>query len=81
MKVCVLQPSYAKSELLKEYATHDPPRDLSALIPEWSFTNLFLDKATVYAQLSHAKKEGYDIFVNLCEGHLDWDVPSNDVIH
>ena len=81
MNVCVLQPSYAKSELLKEYATHDPPRDLSPLIPEWSFTNLFLDKATVYAQLSHAKKEGYDIFVNLCEGHLDWDVPSIDVIH
>ena len=48
MNVCVLQPSYEKSELLKEYATHDPQRDLSGLIPEWTFTHVFLHKATVY---------------------------------
>lgn len=81
MKVCVLQPSYEKSELLKEYATHDPPRELSGLVPEWSFTHVFLHKATVYTQLKDLKHDGYDIFVNLCEGHLDWDVPSIDVIH
>jgi D-alanine-D-alanine ligase-like ATP-grasp enzyme len=81
MNVCVLQPSYEKSELLNEYATHDPPRDLTALVPEWSFTHVFLHKATVYAQLRDLKHEGFDIFVNLCEGHLDWDVPSIDVIH
>jgi D-alanine-D-alanine ligase-like ATP-grasp enzyme len=81
MNVCVLQPSYEKSELLKEYATHDPPRDLSALVPEWSFTHVLLNKATVYSQLKDLKREGFDIFVNLCEGHLDWDVPSIDVVH
>lgn len=81
MNVCVLQPSYEKSELLKEYATHDPPRNLSALVPEWSFTHVQLHKATVYRQLKDLKHDGYDIFVNLCEGHLDWDVPSIDVIH
>ena len=26
----------------------------------------------------HSKR--YDIFVNLCEGYLDWDIPSIDVI-
>ena len=61
--------------------THDPPRDLSGLIPEWSFTHVFLHKATVYHQLKDLKHDGFDIFVNLCEGHLDWDVPSIDVIH
>lgn len=81
MKVCVLQPSYEKSELLKDYATHDPPRDLSGLVPDWAFTHVFLHKATVYSQLRNLKHEGFDIFVNLCEGHLDWDVPSIDVIH
>jgi D-alanine-D-alanine ligase-like ATP-grasp enzyme len=81
MKVCVLQPSYEKSELLKEYATHDPPRDLSGLVPEWQFTHVLLNKATVYSQLRDLKREQFDIFVNLCEGHLDWDVPSIDVIH
>ena len=42
---------------------------------------MFLHKATVYHQLKDLKHDGFDIFVNLCEGHLDWDVPSIDVIH
>lgn len=81
MKVCVLQPSYAKSEMLRDYAEHDPPRDLSALVPEWRFEHVFLDKATVYRDLKRLKAREFDIFVNLCEGHLEWDVPSIDVIH
>jgi D-alanine-D-alanine ligase len=81
MRVCVLQPSYERSETLKDYATHDPPRDLSALAPDWSFTHVFLHKATVYAQLKDLKRRDFDIYVNLCEGHLVWDVPSIDVIH
>ncbi|MBX9618038.1 MAG: SET domain-containing protein-lysine N-methyltransferase [Hyphomicrobiales bacterium] len=81
MKICVLQPSYQRTELLADYARNDPPRDLSALVPEWQFTHVFLDKATVYRQLKALKRDSFDIFVNLCEGHLEWDVPSIDVIH
>lgn len=81
MKICVLQPSYQKSETLGAYATRDPQRDLSSLVPEWAFTHVFLDKATVYSQLKQLKRQNFDIFVNLCEGHLEWDVPSIDVIH
>ncbi len=81
MKVCVLQPSYERSEKLRDYAQHDPPRDLSALVPEWQFTHAFLHKATTYDQIKNLKKNNFDIFVNLCEGHLEWDVPSIDVIH
>ena len=25
--------------------------------------------------------KGYDVFVNLCEGYLEWEVPSIDVIY
>ncbi|MGE3645535.1 MAG: SET domain-containing protein-lysine N-methyltransferase [Beijerinckiaceae bacterium] len=81
MKVCVLQPSYAKSTMLKDYAQHDPPRDLAPLVSEWTFEHVFLDKDSVYKTLKDLKKSGFDIFVNLCEGHLEWDVPSVDVIH
>lgn len=80
MKVCVLQPSYAKSQMLRDYAQHDPPRDLSGLAPEWTFEHVFLDKDSVYRRLKELKKEGFDVFVNLCEGHLEWDVPSVDVV-
>jgi D-alanine-D-alanine ligase-like ATP-grasp enzyme len=81
MKVCVLQPSYAKSEMLTGYAEHDPPRNLAELVPAWSFDHVFLDKDSVYRRLKELKKSGFDVFVNLCEGHLEWDVPSIDVIH
>jgi D-alanine-D-alanine ligase len=40
-----------------------------------------LHKLTTYRQLQRLAREGFDIFVNLCEGYLEWDVPSVEVIH
>ncbi|MBS1188830.1 MAG: protein-lysine N-methyltransferase [Rhodocyclaceae bacterium] len=77
-KICVLQPDYTSSSL--EHGDYDPPRDLSALLPDCQVDHLFLKKATVHRQLRAAAKEGYSVFVNLCEGYLDWDIPSIDVI-
>ncbi len=78
MKVCVLQPDYADSALA--YRQFDPPRNLSSLLPECEVDHLFLRKALVYKQLREAAARSYDVFVNLCEGYLDWDIPSIDVI-
>jgi hypothetical protein len=78
VKVCVLEPDYRGSTV--DYRHYDPPRDLSALLPDDEVDHLFLYKTTTYRQLREAAKRGYDIFVNLCEGYLDWDVPSIDVI-
>jgi len=79
MKVCVLQPDYSASTV--DYRHYDPPRDLSALLPEHEVHHVFLDKRTTHRQLAQCARQGFDIFVNLCEGYLDWDVPSIDVIH
>lgn len=79
MKVCVLQPDYSTTGV--DYKNYDPPRDLSVLIPEAEVHNIFLNKLTTYQQLKELGKRGYDIFVNLCEGYLEWDVPSIDVIY
>ncbi len=79
MKICVLQPDYASSDV--DYQNYDPRRDLTALMPEAQVDHLFLNKLTTYKQLQDAKKQGYDIYVNLCEGYLEWDIPSIDVIH
>jgi D-alanine-D-alanine ligase-like ATP-grasp enzyme len=78
MRVCVLQPDYADSTV--EYRHFDPRRDLSALLPDSEVDHLFLRKTMVYRQLREAAARGYDIFVNLCEGYLEWDIPSLDVI-
>lgn len=79
MRVCVLQPDYSTTGV--DYKNYDPPRDLSALIPDAEVHNVFLNKLTTYKQLKELGKQGYDIFVNLCEGYLEWEVPSIDVIY
>lgn len=79
MKVCVLLPDYSTTGV--DYKNYDPPRDLSVLIPEHEVHTVFLNKLTTYQQLKQLSKEGFDIFVNLCEGYLEWEVPSIDVIY
>lgn len=79
MKICVLQPDYSTTGV--DYKNYDPPRDLSALIPGHEVHHVFLNKLTTYKQLKQLAGEGYDVFVNLCEGYLEWEVPSIDVIY
>ena len=73
MKVCVLQPDYSTTGV--DYKNYDPPRDLSLFIPEAEVHNVFLNKLTTYKQIKELGKKGYDVFVNLCEGYLEWEVP------
>lgn len=79
MKVCVLQPDYSTTDV--DYKNYDPPRDLSLLLPGDTVDHIFLNKLSTYRQLKELRKKKYDIFVNLCEGYLEWSVPSVDVIH
>lgn len=79
MLVCVLQPDYSTSAV--DYKNYDPPRNLSHLLPGDEVHHVFLDKRSTYQQLKALQQKGYDVFVNLCEGYLEWDVPSIDVIY
>jgi D-alanine-D-alanine ligase-like ATP-grasp enzyme len=78
MRICVLQPSYEASSC--DYRHYDPPRDLSPLLPEHEFHHAFLNKVSTFAQLRTLSRQGFDIFVNLCEGYPDSDVPGIDVV-
>lgn len=79
MKICVLQPDYSTTNV--DYKNYDPQRDLSSLLPGDQVDHVFLNKLTTYKQLKELSTQGYDCFVNLCEGYLEWEVPSIDVIH
>ncbi len=78
MKICVLLPDYSTSDV--DYQHYDPPRDLSPLLPEHEVHTVYLNKLRVYAQLVELSRQHFDCFVNLCEGYLEWEVPSIDVI-
>ena len=80
MKICVLQPDYSTTEV--DYKNYDPPRNLQKLLPiQDKVDHVFLNKLTTYKQLKELSEQGYDIFINLCEGYLEWEVPSIDVIY
>ncbi len=79
MKICVLQPDYSTSDV--DYKNYDPPRELSHLMPGAEFDHVLLNKLSTYRQLKELKKKNYDVFVNLCEGYLEWNIPSIDVIY
>jgi len=78
MKICVLQPDYSGSPV--DYGNYDPPRDLSPWLAGHRVDHLFLRKSTAYLQLTKAAEQGYGIFINLCEGYPEWDIPGFDVI-
>ena len=46
MRICVLQPDYSTTGV--DYKNYDPPRDISALIPEAQVDTVFLNKLTTY---------------------------------
>lgn len=77
MKICVLQPDYSFTGV--DYKNYDPPRNLSSLMPEVEMDHVFINKLSTFKQLKELSKKGYDIFVNLCEGYPDWEVPGYDV--
>lgn len=78
LKICVLQPDYSTSGV--DYQHYDPKRDLSVILPEAQIHHEFLNKLTTYQQLKELKEQNFDIYINLCEGYLEWKVPSIDVI-
>lgn len=79
MKICVLQPDYSTTAV--DYQYYDPARNLSALLPGSQVDHVLLNKLTTYKQLKALQHKSYDVFVNLCEGYLEWEVPSIDVIY
>jgi len=79
MRICVLQPSYAGSSC--EYQHYDLRRDLSHLLPDHEFHHEFLSKVSAFGQIKALQRQCFDVYVNLCEGYRDSDVPSIDVIH
>ena len=79
LKICVLLPDYSTTAI--DYQYYDPPRELQPLLPNDVMDTIFLNKLTTYKQLKAMQHKGYDVFVNLCEGYLEWEVPSIDVIY
>ncbi len=71
MRLALLTPSAEGSNA--PFAALDPECDPSRFAPEHQWTHLSLKKATAVQTLLEAHREGFDVFVNLCDGAWDED--------
>lgn len=79
MKICILNDAcYENSESpTNEY---DVPSDLSPYLQGHRCEMVFIQKATAVKQLIKLAQEGFDVFVNLCDGAWDEDRPGIEVV-
>jgi D-alanine-D-alanine ligase-like ATP-grasp enzyme len=78
LKICTLQSSYEGSNA--PFKNYDLYCDPSPHLPEHDWSKVFVRKATAVQQIRDLVKEGYDVFVNLCDGAWDEDRAGREVV-
>jgi D-alanine-D-alanine ligase len=79
MRLCTLYSSYEGSQ--SPYKDIDPPVDPSPWLPGHEWVRQPLTRANAQETLERLAAEGFDAFINLCDGAPDEDLAGVDVIH
>lgn len=78
MKICILDDSYEESD--SPLKAVDFPTDPTRYLPEHICEHHFIHKATAVQQVITLSKQGFDLFINLCDGAWDEDRPGIEVV-
>lgn len=78
MRIAVLNPSYEGST--SDFSGHDPVCDPSPWLPDHEVERHAIRKATATAQVRKLVDDGYDVFVNLCDGAWEEDRAGIEVV-
>ncbi len=78
LRICVLHPSYEQSDSV--FKGKDPTCDPSRFLPQHEWQHAQLHKATAVRQLVDLRREGFDVFVNLCDGAWEEDRAGIEVV-
>lgn len=78
MNICVLCSSYETSDSV--FSGRDPYGDPARFIPEHRWQRHLIEKATSTSQVRGLAQDGFDVFVNLCDGAWDEDRAGIDVV-
>ncbi|WP_293251811.1 SET domain-containing protein-lysine N-methyltransferase [Nannocystis sp.] len=78
MRICVLTSSYARSS--SEFREVDPLLDPSPWLPDHTVVHRPLHKATAASTIRELAREGFDLFINLCDGTIYEDVAGPEVV-
>ncbi len=79
MRICVLVSSYEQSSSV--FSEHDPLMDPRPWLEGHDVKLQPLHKNTCKEQLAGLAAEGFDVFINLCDGGADEDIAGIDVVH
>jgi D-alanine-D-alanine ligase len=71
MKICILQSTYENTNSV--FKDVDPYANPAAWLSDYDCTNVYISKATAMQQIRDLSKQGYDMFINLCDGAWDED--------
>ena len=78
MRVCVL--CYHVEDSEQPLAEDDLPYDPTVYLDGHEAEMVYLTKKTAVPQLIALAREGYDVFLNLCDGAWDADQPGIEVV-
>ena len=79
MRVCIL--CYHAEDSASALAQDDLPYDPALYLGGHEAEMVYLTKKTAVPQLIALAREGYDVFLNLCDGAWDSDQPGIEVVH
>jgi D-alanine-D-alanine ligase-like ATP-grasp enzyme len=78
MKICVLEDDCGQSTVpFKEY---DPLADVEFYFGQYEWERHLLQKQTAVKQIKHLARQGFDVFLNLCDGTWEEDRPGIEVV-
>src|SRR5580693_8650170 len=75
MKLCILQPANSGPS-----GGHQIPREVARHLPGHTVELAFLHKATAVRELRKLARQGFDVFINLCDGAWDQDQAGREVV-
>ncbi|MFN0124277.1 MAG: SET domain-containing protein-lysine N-methyltransferase [Blastocatellia bacterium] len=78
MKIAILNPHYADSDL--PFVEYDPACDLTPFLTGYEHKNFSITKDKAVRQVADIARQGFDVFINLCDGSWEDDSPGIEVV-
>ncbi len=78
MKIAILHPHYADSTL--PFVAYDTDCDVAVHLDGHEVTDVRIYKTTAARQVAALVRQGFDVFVNLCDGSWEDDSPGIEVV-
>ncbi len=78
IKICVLEDDCRQSAV--SFKEHDPLADIELYFRPYQWERHLLQKQTAAKQIKQLARQGFDVFLNLCDGTWEEDRPGIEVV-